>query len=89
MDGVLARTPKTAAFNNGNLSYELQIRSNTLLSILGKYNLEQYETECEVEKVEFSDILNTSTRIGKFSYPSLYDINFDLLFSITEFYAKY
>jgi len=37
LDGVQARIPKIAIYNNGNVSYELLIRKNTIISNLGKY----------------------------------------------------
>lgn len=37
LDGVQARPPKNKNFNNGNVPYELQIRSNTKINYIGKY----------------------------------------------------
>ena len=65
LDGVQARTPKIKHFNNGNVPYELLIRSNTIVSNLGKYILNVASNA--PKRVELSDVLNTSTYIGKFS----------------------
>ncbi|XP_024877221.1 uncharacterized protein LOC112458045 isoform X2 [Temnothorax curvispinosus] len=62
LDGVQARPPKASQFNNGNVPYELQIRSNTIVSNLGKYKL-LCSSDIEPENVQFSDVLTTSTRV--------------------------
>ncbi|XP_071643365.1 uncharacterized protein [Temnothorax longispinosus] len=41
LDGVQARPPKSTQLNNGNVPYVLQIRSNTIVSSLGKYYVRQ------------------------------------------------
>lgn len=61
MDGVQARIPKMANFNHGNLPYELLIRSNTIISNLGKY--EPSQTFKEAIPVKLNEIFNTSERV--------------------------
>ncbi|XP_036144312.1 uncharacterized protein LOC118646119 [Monomorium pharaonis] len=63
LDGVQARPPKAIQFNNGNVPYELQIRSNTIISNLGKYKLINLLNKVEAEHVQLSDVLNTTTRV--------------------------
>ncbi|CAL1674778.1 unnamed protein product [Lasius platythorax] len=60
LDGVQARIPKVARFNNGNVPYELQIQTNSTYCNLGKYNSEQL-IDVEPQLVEFCDVMNTST----------------------------
>ncbi|XP_071582010.1 uncharacterized protein [Temnothorax nylanderi] len=62
LDGVQARPPKAVQFNNGSVPYELLIRSNTVITTLGKYELEN-SLDVEPEHIKFSDVLNTSTRV--------------------------
>ncbi|XP_024871876.1 uncharacterized protein LOC112454612 [Temnothorax curvispinosus] len=62
LDGVQARPPKAIQFNNGNVPYELQVRSNTIVKSLGKYEL-LCSSNVEPECVQFLDVLNTSTRV--------------------------
>ncbi|XP_025997415.2 uncharacterized protein LOC113005758 [Solenopsis invicta] len=66
LDGAHSRPPKTAQFNNGNVNYELQISSSTRISCLGKYKFENTLNLPELEEVNFSEILNTTTRVSKF-----------------------
>lgn len=61
MDGVQARISKMANFNNGNLSYELLIRSNTIILDLGKY--EPSQTFKEAIPLKLNEIFNTSERV--------------------------
>lgn len=51
-------------FNNGNVPYELQIQTSTTILNLGKYNLEP-SSNVEPEIIQFYDVMNTSTRVGK------------------------
>ncbi|XP_071641859.1 uncharacterized protein [Temnothorax longispinosus] len=62
LDGALARPPKFAHYNSGNVPYELQICSNTVVSSLGKY---EFNTVSDVlpERVEFNEVINTSKRV--------------------------
>ncbi|XP_026829641.1 uncharacterized protein LOC113562967 [Ooceraea biroi] len=61
LDGVQTRVPKISTFNNGNMPYELLIRTNTVLSHLGDYEPSQIvNTPIEVK---LSDILNISGNI--------------------------
>jgi len=63
LDGVQARILKISNFNNGNVPYELLIRSNTIISNLGKY-----EPSLMLNKpipVKLSEVLNTSGYISK------------------------
>lgn len=67
LDGTQARPPKIAQFNNGNMPYELLIKSNTTISNLGKFEPMEivYTTP---EKIELSDVLNaTKNRISEYS----------------------
>ncbi|KAL6418637.1 hypothetical protein ACFW04_011925 [Cataglyphis niger] len=57
LDSVQTRTPKIARFNNGNVPYELQVRSNTIISNLGKYNPLNLLDEIEPENVKFCDVI--------------------------------
>ncbi|XP_011706314.1 PREDICTED: uncharacterized protein LOC105461514 [Wasmannia auropunctata] len=58
LDGVQARPPKAAQFNNGNVSFELQIQSNSIVSNWGKYKpIRMIEEEPELVKME--NLLNT------------------------------
>ncbi|CAL1685166.1 unnamed protein product [Lasius platythorax] len=50
-----------ANFNNGNLSYELLIRSNTIILDLGKY--EPSQTFKEAIPLKLNEIFNTSERV--------------------------
>lgn len=72
MDGVQARTPKIARFNNGNVPYELQIQNNTIISNLGAYNQTKSDVNIEPEIVTFSELMTTSTRVGKFHMIFIY-----------------
>jgi len=63
LDGVQARVPKIAAFNNGNVSYELLIRKNTIISNLGKYDPIPSLNE-EPISIKLSEILHTTQRIS-------------------------
>jgi len=56
LDGVQARTPKFTQFNNGNMPYELQLRSSTIINTLGKYEL---KNNVQSEHVKFIDVGNT------------------------------
>ncbi|XP_070157973.1 uncharacterized protein [Polyergus mexicanus] len=62
LDGVQARTLKIANFNNGNVSYELLIRNNTVVTNLGKF-----EPICTLNDkpilTKLREILNTSGRV--------------------------
>lgn len=62
MDGVQARNPKIAHFNNGNVPYELQIKTNTVINNLGKYVL--INSNIQPECVKFIDVIN-NTSVGK------------------------
>ncbi|XP_071577714.1 uncharacterized protein [Temnothorax nylanderi] len=62
LDGVQARTPKVAMYNNGNVPFELHVRGNTVLTILGKYNPSNIVNN-NPQEIEFKDILNTSERV--------------------------
>lgn len=61
MDGIQARIPKMSNFNNGNLSYELLIRSNTIISNLGQY--EPSQTIKEAIPIKLNEIFSTSERV--------------------------
>ncbi|KAL6418578.1 hypothetical protein ACFW04_011996 [Cataglyphis niger] len=73
LDGVQARTPKIARFNNGNVPYE-QVQSNTIISNLSKYNPLNLSDEIEPENVKFVTFIksnfgsiyinNLNTKIG-------------------------
>lgn len=59
-----ARTPKAAQFNNGNTTYELLIRSNSIIDNLG-----QYEPKIAIHNpvpIQLSEVLNNTECIGKF-----------------------
>jgi len=62
---VQARTPKVTKFNNGNVPFELHIKSNTIVSNLGRYEPTN-TTNIKPEYVELKDILNSSRRISTF-----------------------
>lgn len=47
-------------YNSGNVPYELHIRKNTVLSNLGKYELENIQNNTAAKPVELCDVLNTS-----------------------------
>ncbi|XP_025265607.1 uncharacterized protein LOC112638324 [Camponotus floridanus] len=56
LDGTQARPPKIPQFNNGNMPYELLIKSNTIISNLGKFEpMEIVDTTPET--IELSDVL--------------------------------
>ncbi|XP_071574402.1 uncharacterized protein [Temnothorax nylanderi] len=62
LDGVQARPPKRSNFNNGYVPFELQIRSNIVITSLGKYDLEN-TLNVEPEHIEFLDVMNTVQRV--------------------------
>lgn len=51
-----------AQYNSGNVPYELHIRKNTVLSNLGKYELENIKihNNTAAKPVELCDVLNNS-----------------------------
>lgn len=59
-----ARTPKIARFSNGNVPYELQVQTNTIITDLGPYDL-LILPDTEPEYIAFYDVMNTSARVGK------------------------
>jgi len=56
--------PKINSYNNGNVPYELLIRRNTIITILGKYH--QKLEQITPQRVTLSEVLNTSQYISKF-----------------------
>lgn len=66
LDGVQARIPKIASYNNGNVPFELHVRGNTILTILGKYDLSESLNNLPKE-IEIKDILNSSEYVSKFN----------------------
>lgn len=64
MDGIQARSPRNASYNNGNVRYELLIRSNTVMENLGKY--EPKNTFNEPIPIKLIDVANSTDRISKF-----------------------
>lgn len=64
MDGVQARTPKLAHFNNGNVPFELLIKDNTIISVLGKHE-PTILLKTEPYRTQLSEVLETSKRISK------------------------
>lgn len=67
MDGVQARIPKIANFNNGNVPYELLIRNNTVISNLGKFKPIQIYEDKPIQ-IKLSEILNATQRVSMFHY---------------------
>lgn len=67
MDGVQSRTPKVAAYNNGNVPFELHIRSNSIITAVGKYNPKNVKN-IEAKRIELQDIFNTSELVSKFMF---------------------
>lgn len=65
MDGVQARPPKLANFNNGNVGYELLIRPNSVIENLGKYELNLTMNDNPIS-VSLPGVLNMTGLIGKF-----------------------
>ncbi|XP_070519725.1 uncharacterized protein [Cardiocondyla obscurior] len=63
LDGVQARVPKIAAFNNGNVPFELLIRSNSIITNLGKYEPTTNFIENPIT-IKFTEIFNTTQRIS-------------------------
>lgn len=61
IDGAQSRMPKNSHFNNGNVQYELLIRSNTIISNLGYY--EQTKIDKKPKATEISDVLHVTGRI--------------------------
>lgn len=59
--------PKLTNFNNGNVPYELLIRTNSLVSNLGKYEPNHIFND-NPKSVKLSDMLNTSERVSEFHY---------------------
>jgi len=57
-------------YNNGNISYELLIRKNTIISNLGKYEPIQKYTEKPIS-IKLYEILNTSQRVSTLYYRSI------------------
>ncbi|XP_025997520.2 uncharacterized protein LOC113005834 [Solenopsis invicta] len=68
LDGALAQPAKLVQFNNGNMPYKLQIQSNTKISCLGKFKFENITNQPESEKINFSEVLNTTTRVTLKAY---------------------
>jgi len=62
LDGVQARLPKISTFNNGNVSYELLIRTNTIITNLGKY-IPNHINDTPVP-TKLCEIFNTSRRVS-------------------------
>jgi len=58
---VQARIPKISIFNNGNLPYELLIRSSTVISNLGKY--EPSPIIKQAIQIKLNEIFTTSERV--------------------------
>ena len=56
------------------MPYELQIQSNTIISNLGKYN-PLSSLNIQPEYVKFCDVINKSTRVGKFFDCSYKQVN--------------
>jgi len=79
LDGVQAREPKQKQYNNGNVPFELQIQSNTIISTLGKYSANSSLTT-KPDKIKFSKIYNTSNRISKLHIHISYIIHRDKYF---------
>lgn len=75
-----SRIPKIANFNNGNVPYELQLRSNTVICNLGKYEL--ISSNVQPEQVKFTDVVNTSTCVSKKVF---HDLIFIILFHLYTF----
>ncbi|KAL0098957.1 hypothetical protein PUN28_020900 [Cardiocondyla obscurior] len=67
LDGVQARVPKIAAFNNGNVPFELLIRSNSIITNLGKYEPTTNFIENPIT-IKFTEIFNTTQRISLDGY---------------------
>jgi len=78
LDGVQVRPPKMARFNNGNMPYELLIKSNTIVSNLGIFDPISY-LDTLPESVELCDVLNTTIRISKYSFIIFFN-NFFIIF---------
>jgi len=67
LDGAQTRPPKIAQFNNGNMPYELLIKSNSTISNLGKFEPIKI-LDTTPEKIELSDVFNaTKNRISEYS----------------------
>lgn len=64
MDSVQARVPKSALFNNGNVSYELQILPQSKINILGKHEITN-NVNIDPTPISLSDILNFPGYIRK------------------------
>lgn len=60
-----ARTPKVTKFNNGNVPFELHIKSNTIVTDLGRYEPTNISNS-KPDFVELRDVLNISRRISEF-----------------------
>lgn len=58
--------PKNSQYNNGNVQYELLIRSNTIISNLGIYEPSETNIINNPKAVEISKALNNSDYISKF-----------------------
>jgi len=67
LDGVQAQRPKMSNYNNGNVSYELLIRHNSIITNLGIYEPNNTSTNKPIP-TELSNIMNTSGYISKFIY---------------------
>ncbi|XP_026828252.1 uncharacterized protein LOC113562612, partial [Ooceraea biroi] len=61
LDGVQARIPKISNFINGNVQYDLLIRSNTVISNLGDYEPNQILST--PIRIKINEILNVSGNI--------------------------
>lgn len=77
-----ARAPKIAAFYNGNVSFELHIKSNSVISNLGRY--EPINTSnINPEYIDLIEILNISQKsISSKFYNFLYN-KIIILFTFT------
>lgn len=86
MDGVQARTPKLAQFNHGNVSFELLIKSNTIISNLGKYKPKTINIEPIITSL--NNVINTTECISKFHIKLLVFYFLFLLFLIRNEKSK-
>ncbi|XP_024891762.1 uncharacterized protein LOC112467401 [Temnothorax curvispinosus] len=64
LDGVQARAPKHANFNNENVAYELHIKSNSIINSLGKYEPTSSSSHGPIP-ILLKDVMNSSGYIRK------------------------
>ncbi|XP_051162238.1 uncharacterized protein LOC127286101 [Leptopilina boulardi] len=64
IDGACSRAPTKEEYNKGNVNYELQLFSTTVINVLGAHNIpEIQEEENEIPDVELCDIIHHENNV--------------------------